>query len=203
MGVLTCIADVVVRIEASDYPSKFSQHYSGCVAGPPQFIKPYGFVMGAYAAESEYACFTSPDLALARTQILDYFHQQKSFLEDDHTIFRFESSMEMGHGEFHLLEQLCLATGHKCRADEGDAYDTTLVQYLTGEARELLDNFPEIGFFRDVVFYFKAFMAPTSDSFPQVQPWLPQDAALEWESNRNAVMTVRGFGQELKCVAYT
>ena len=49
-----------------------------------EFIKPFGFELGGYAAESEHACFTSPDLALARTQLLDYFYQQKDFLQEDH-----------------------------------------------------------------------------------------------------------------------
>ena len=105
-------------------------------------------------------------------------------------------------GEHKLLEQLSLATGHKCRAEPNGEYDTTLVRLLTGESRELIDNYPEIEFFRDVVFYFKAFMAPTSEALPEVKPWLPMDAALEW-SSKVEKMTVRGFGLELKCAAYT
>ena len=34
MGCLACVADVVVRVKASDYPSKFSLHYAGNVKGP-------------------------------------------------------------------------------------------------------------------------------------------------------------------------
>ena len=42
-----------------------------------------------------------------------------------------------------------------------------LVQYLTQENRELSDSFPELAFFRDIVYYFKAFMTPSCDSLPE------------------------------------
>jgi hypothetical protein len=204
MGCLATVADVTMRLHACDRPSKFSLHYSGAVPGPPEFIRPFGFEIGYYAAESQHACFTSPELVLARTQVLDYFYQQKDFLTEDHTIFRFEKTMDFGEGENRLLEQLCLSTGFKCRMENPDEKirDTTLVRYLTNECTELLDNFPEIGFFRDIVFSFKAFMTPSADTLPDVRPWMPADARLAWASDKNAVMAVHAFGAELKCAAY-
>jgi len=46
-------------------------------------------------------------------------------------------------------------------------------QYLTGECSELISLFPELGFFRDIVFTFKALMAPTSDALPEIKVLTP------------------------------
>ena len=128
---------------------------AGSVDGPPHLIKPFGFEMGKYALESEHACFTSPELTMARTQLLDYFEAQKAFLEPDHTVFSFENTMQFDNNtspEALLLKQLCFATGHNNFSQ--NPADPTLVRYLTGENGELMDYFPELGFFRDIVFLF-------------------------------------------------
>ena len=70
-------------------------------------------------------------------------------------IFRFERSMEFGGAEALLLRQLCL---HMAFPTEPAA--TLLPAYLSGESRLMLENFPELGFFRDIVFLFKMLMVP-------------------------------------------
>lgn len=97
-----------VRITACDYPSKFSRHYSGNMPGP---VLPFGFEIGFYAYESEHAAFTSPELCTARTQILDYFAQQKAFLTEQTTIFRFERHMSFTAGDINMMNQICLSMG--------------------------------------------------------------------------------------------
>ena len=194
LGIIACIADRVLRIPAIDRPSKFSQHYAGDVPGP---VKPFGFDMGIYAIESESAMFTDPHLATARTQLLDYFHQQRKGLQDDHMIFAFESGMGLSDGDCALLNQLALSTGYARTSLE----QTALLRVLTGEDREILDLVPEIGFFRNIVFYFKSFFVPSSDQLPALQHWRPIDAALEWRSSKGE-MQVFGFGQELKCAGF-
>jgi hypothetical protein len=52
--------------------------------------------------------------------------------------------------------------------------------YLSGESRELMDNYPELGLLRDVVYTLKLMMAPTGDGLPDVKCWKPLDAALHW-----------------------
>ena len=84
-----------------------------------------------------------------------------------------------------------------------DARSILAEQYLTGEEPELLDNFPELRFFRDVVFLFKCLQAPTSDALPTSgRAWRPRDAALEWAcaGKRPADgLKVRAFGKLLEC----
>jgi hypothetical protein len=194
LGIMACIADRVLRIPACDRPSKFGQHYSGNMPGP---VKPFGFDMGVYAIESESAKFTDPDLATARTQLLDYFQQQRSGLEDDHMIFAFENGMELSAGDCALLNQLALSTGYSRESLD----QPELLRVITGEDREILDLDPSIGFFRNIVFYFKSFFVPSSDQLPAMAHWKAIDAALEWKSS-DLEMKVFGFGQQLKCSGF-
>ena len=87
MGCMACVSDAIMRIAACDDPSVLSLHYSGEADGP---VQPYGFQMGHFERETETAVFSDPELITARTQILDYFYQQRGFLDDEHTIFCFE-----------------------------------------------------------------------------------------------------------------
>ena len=113
LGCMACVGDCILRMKASDRPSKFSLHYAGNVDGPAAAVQPFGFDMGYYALESEHACFTEPELTTARTQLLDYFHQQRKGLRDDHIIFKFEEGMALCEGDVALLNQLVLSTGYK------------------------------------------------------------------------------------------
>eukprot|EP01047_Picozoa_sp_COSAG01_P121644 COSAG01_NODE_50448_length_363_cov_0.981061_1_plen_92_part_01 len=51
MGCIACIADAILRIQACDAPSIFSQQYAGVAAGPG---RPFGIEIGDYARESAY-----------------------------------------------------------------------------------------------------------------------------------------------------
>ncbi len=144
MACIAAIADAVLRIKASDVPSQFCLHYSGLAEGP---VRPFGFEMGYFVEESGYLSFTDPYLATARTQVLDYFTQQD--IADDHVIFRFERTMQCGVGELALMNQLCVQMGFP-RRDPG-----LLAAYIAAENPLVVENYPEMGFFRDIVFLFK------------------------------------------------
>ena len=202
MGCMACVADAVMRIVAFDDPSVMTLHYSGKAEGPfDGHTKPFGFEMGHFEKETETAIFTNPELNTARTQILDYFHQQLSFLDDDHTIFRFERSMTVGVGEISLLDQVCLAAGFARKMSDVQP-DHTFAKYLCYEERDLIDSYPELAFFRDIVYFCKAFMAPTSDALPSLKQWRPRDAALHWKHKGKGEVSVEGFGQQLRAQAF-
>jgi len=79
-----------------------------------------------------------------------------------------------------------------------------LPSYLSGESRLLLENFPELGFFRDMVFLFKMLMVPTSESLPEICAWMPLDALLSWRHDPSAaVFVVSAFGRTLNAAAIT
>jgi hypothetical protein len=56
-------------------------------------------------------------------------------------------------------------------------------RYLTGELPEVLQDFPELGHFRDVVMVLKVMMAPTADALPEARAWAPGDAIIQWSSH--------------------
>eukprot|EP00906_Rhabdomonas_costata_P024832 RCo035629 len=140
-----------------------------------------------------------PELNTARCQVLDYLTQTRALVRDDHVLFSFEyeKGMQMGPAERQLVGQLALQLGFPA------SDPTTLAQYFTGENAELVDLFPELGFFRDIVFYFKSLMVPTSDALPALSPWTPADAKLGWRWNpKEKAMLVTGFGDKMSCCGY-
>ena len=44
-----------------------------------------------------------------------------------------------------------------------------------------MDNFPELGLFRDIAFLFHLMTQPSSDALPEVKRWKPVDVALSWK----------------------
>ena len=187
---IAAITDCVLRTRACDIPSLLSLHYSGQAEGP---VHPFGFDAGYFRLESDNAKLADPYLQVVRSQCLDYFTQLRNSLRDQNIIFRFEASMEFGAGERALLDQLCLQMGFP-RDD--------LPAFLSGENPLVLDNFPELGFFRDIVYLFKALLAPSSDALPELRPWRARDAALSWAYRPAGGFSVRGFGAKLKCAAF-
>jgi len=190
MLVLACMAtvcDAAMRKIACDVPAQSSLHYSGAAPGP---IKPYGFTIGTFAEESEYLKFVNPEMATARTQVLDYFHQLKSIIPPENYIFKFNESRECSLPDRRFVDQLCLQMGYQRGLEK---------QYLTGTSRGFLDFFPEVGYLRDLVFSFKMVMVPTCEQLPELRPWAPEDAALSWSLEEDNYV-VKGFGRVLDCI---
>ncbi|CAM9179352.1 unnamed protein product, partial [Ectocarpus fasciculatus] len=187
--VLACMAaicDACLRKIACDIPSQSSLHYSGEAQGP---VHPFGFEMGQFAFESEYLQFNTPEMSSARTQVLDYFSQLKLIVMDDHVMFKFEKGLVCGQAETAFIRQICIQMGWQYGREEA---------YITGEIPDILELYPEIGFFRDLLFMFKLTMVPTSDALPELKAWTPADARLHWSSKQGS-FTVQGFGKKLDC----
>ena len=72
-----------------------------------------------------------------------------------------------------LIEQICWEIGYP---------SSKLASYISGEQPEILDDYPELEYYRDIVFTFKFMMTPTSDALPEIRCWLPRDARLTWVS---------------------
>jgi len=82
-----------------------------------------------------------------------------------------------------------------------------LPYYLSGEDPVLIDLWPELASFRDVVYLFKAMMCPSSSSLPELKPWHPSKARLKWrvvaKESTGPLFEVSGFDQTaLKCNAF-
>jgi hypothetical protein len=190
MLVLSCMAtvcDVVMRKIASDIPAQSSLHYSGCAKGP---IQPFGFDMANFGEESEYLKFSLPEAAAARSQVLDYFHQMKKIVPADHILFNFDKTTDVTIPDRRFMDQLCLQMGFPRSLEP---------QYITGANQIIIEHYPEIQFFRDIVFMFKLVMVPTSDKLPELKAWTPNDAMLDWTCDDKS-FTVQGFSKKLDCV---
>lgn len=158
---MATICDAALRKIACDIPSQSSLHYSGTARGP---VKPFGFEMGSFAEESEYLKLVFPEAAGARTQVLDYFQHLKAIIPPDNYIFRFQDSRDVSSTDKRFVDQLSLQMGFERGFEK---------EYLTGVKRAFLDYYPEIGYFRDLVFLFKLVMVPTSDQLPELNTWTP------------------------------
>ena len=132
-----------------------------------------------------------PEATSARTQVLDYFHQLATVVPDSHLMFKFERSNEVDTADKLFIDQVCVQMGFTRDMEK---------EHLTGVNLNFLDHYPEIGFFRDLVFMFKLVMVPTSDKLPELKPWTPEEAALEWSLDSEGHYKVKGFGKNLDCV---
>jgi hypothetical protein len=138
--------------------------------------------------------FTDPCLITARTQVLDYFTQQRLTIRDDHILFRWERDMDTDLALVQLMEQVCLEIGfpHVFQNRE------QLSMYVTGELPALIEFYPELEVFRDIVFLFKFMQTPTVEALPEIKYWLPTDARLAWKYNvEKRRYSVSGFGNKL------
>jgi len=197
---IAAVTDVLLRLKSTDLQCDFVMHYNAWLDGP---IQPFGFDVGAYAAESEWSVMVHPHLMAARSKCLAYFAAQRALIADDHILFNFESTLGMGPAEEALMDQLALMKGF--RRD-------LLPQYLTGENPAMLHSFPELQLFRDIVFLFKAVLVPYSDKLPEIKRWKPEDASLFWKwtepgiltkDKEKAHFTVAGFEKtELQCSGF-
>ena len=188
--------DACLRKEAVDMPSIVSQHYAGKALGP---VKPFGFTMGNFSEESEFLKFSTPETAAARAQVLDYFLNMRKVVRDDHLMFRFDESMEVSYGDKLFIDHICVQMGFHRGLEK---------EYIIGLNRNVLDHYPELGYFRDLIFMFKLTMVPTSDKLPELKPWTPEQAALAWnienigdpgpEQINNYL--VAGFSRRLDCI---
>ncbi len=99
--------------------------------------------------------------------------------------------MEVGNIE-RLLEQVCWEIGFPVLNDQA--------QYVTGEAPEMTLNYPELLYYRDIVFTFKFMMTPTSKALPEIRPYTQNHATLMWRYDKDSKQfQVQGFGQLLTC----
>ena len=183
---MATICDVTLRKLACDIPSQSSLHYSGKAMGP---VHPFGFELGNFAEESEFLKFTTPEATSARTQVLDYFYSMKKIVPSDNMMFKFHNGNECSAADMKFIDQLCLQMGFKRNNEIG---------YMTGIQRALLDLYPEIGYFRDLIFMCNLVMVPTSEKLPDLKQWEPHEAELYWQCDRfNYIVT--GFGKKLDC----
>jgi hypothetical protein len=163
---MATVCDATLRKLACDIPSQSSLHYSGTARGP---VRPFGFDIGSFSEESEYLKMVSPESVAARTLVLDYFQDLKKIIPPDNYIFRFSETKEISTSDKRFVDQLSLQMGFDRGVER---------EYITGTSRAFLDYYPEISYFRDLIFMFKLVMVPSSDQLPDLNRWSPGSYSL-------------------------
>jgi hypothetical protein len=75
---------------------------------------------------------------------------------------------------------------------------SVLPKYLSGEDPILLENYPEIGLYRDIVFCFKYMMLAPAENLPELRAWMPIDARLTWRyGGQGNGYEINGFDRRL------
>jgi hypothetical protein len=120
--------------------------------------------------------------------VLEYFRQRNKDLAEDHLVLRFDEGDAVSAGDARLVRQLCVQVGFP----RGASAERDAAAYLSGAAPELLDNYPELSMFRDIVFYLKLMMSPSLDALPPLRRWEPRDASLQW-SHETVTSGLPGF----------
>ncbi|KAH9262352.1 hypothetical protein BASA82_000599, partial [Batrachochytrium salamandrivorans] len=187
MSCIAAVADALMRMTASDVPSPVAAIYAGNQQAYGEQVTPFGIEMRQFAAESAFFTLTDPNLQLVRTCVLDYFIRMRKSLKEDHVLFKWEQSMDCSNAEEMFVDNVCLAVGYPRPAEQygmrtGDL--ALAAKMWTGEAPEMLTDFPELGHFRDVVMVLKILMAPTADALPKCKAWMPSEAILEWKASK-------------------
>ncbi|KAJ8602501.1 hypothetical protein CTAYLR_001253 [Chrysophaeum taylorii] len=171
-GVACAIADAMLRRRATDHPSPFTAQLGGQTASGRQLgLRGYGLSAGTFATQTTSIECHVPELAVARAAVLDYFSSpEQRGLEK---IFAFEDRFELRPGKplIALLRSLCreitLATPNP-HLELCDALPCT---------SNLLKNFPELGPYRDLAFFWKFFLNPDRTSFSNYVPAAAGDGA--------------------------
>ena len=238
LRVCATVTDAVIRRIACDVPSQFSLHYSGKAEGP---VQAFGFDMRHFALESETLQLTSPGLQACRTQVLDYFstlvitqtHKNNESNNNAQTQVRFEvkssrtvtriccSDSNAPWSSVRVKDVSCQICAFKLDFEGEDG--ELLPYYLSGEEMTILENYPELGYLRDIVFLFKIMMAPTKETLPGLKRWEPSQARLTWhfrgdskeeseeeeqkkkkknKKSKNRFVVGAFDTNDLKCVAY-
>ena len=204
LGCMVAIADASLRLRVAggERPSALCEHYAGDAAGP---LRPYGFEVKQFEAESEALKLTEAELMATRGRLLDYFasvdratavapRAQRLFCWEQPAEGATKGEQRFGAAELTLVAQVCAQLGFPC--DDGDPIAAT--KLLTGDDPSLVDLFPELVAFRDTVFLFKLFMSPSRDALPRRKLWLPEQAKLSWglaagAAGEKGALEVRGF----------
>eukprot|EP01060_Flectonema_neradi_P029194 TRINITY_DN3976_c6_g1_i2.p1 TRINITY_DN3976_c6_g1~~TRINITY_DN3976_c6_g1_i2.p1 ORF type:complete len:3023 (+),score=543.42 TRINITY_DN3976_c6_g1_i2:1734-10802(+) len=186
---IMALTDMICRISAHDDPGLFSLHYSGKARGP---VHPFGIDMSELASQTDSLLMCIPELVGLRTQVLDYFNQQRLELPDDHILFSFENGPELGAGDEQLIIQLAVSLGVE---HYGGAHAARL---LTGQRSELIEGCEEFIILRDTAFLLRLLLAPNVEDLPEPgKGWSATDACLSWEVGEELKIDVVGFGKNL------
>ena len=203
-GCLTALADAIMRKIAIDEPSEACSHLMGKTKDGRQLgHSGFGISFGSFASQSETLEIHTPELAIARTAVLDYFQSpQQRRLEK---IFHWEEhfSLRPGRPLIKYLRNIAHEIALPVQRPHFWLMDDNPIM------SHLFKDYPELKCYRDIAFWWKYFLNPDVKTFPN---YVPIDAPREiarvgrmdcqlnfnW-SDQEEGFSVSAFGKELRC----
>jgi hypothetical protein len=178
-GCICVLADAIIRRRATDKPSEACTHLMGQDKYGRQLgIFGFGIGVGSFATQTETVEIYTPELAVARSAILDYFGSPSQRVLDK--IFTWEEKFELFPGRPLIKYLRMIAREIAITPSEPQK----LMCDNLPESSLLLKNFPELRCYRDICFYWKYFLNPDASAFPNFiqAPTVGQmDTILIWQ----------------------
>eukprot|EP00960_Hanusia_phi_P029240 747854-Hanusia_phi.AAC.2 len=195
LGSMVSISDAVLRKRALDFPSMLSLHFDAKAPLTAAFDQlPFGIDASAYVVVTEDMLLFAPEFCTCRSSILEYLTNVRSQVPDDHVLFPmeyYESDTNQNQhpcGSAQLMKQLCWEMGF---------LNDDLYLYVTGQKCEIVDFYPELAFYRDVVALFKFLTLNAPTGLPDVKQWTATDAKISWKLVDER-FSAKIFGMDMK-----
>eukprot|EP01033_Poteriospumella_lacustris_P010457 gene10460-7435_t len=203
-GCLTALADAIMRKVAIDEPSEACSHLMGRSANNRQLgYAGFGISVGSFATQCETLEVHTPELAIAKTAVLDYFQSpQQRRLEK---IFTWEENYVLKPNKplVKYLRMIAKETALAVQRPYQWFLDNNPI------SSDLFKNYPELKCYRDIAFWWKYFLNPDIKVFrnfvnitnPQEIPRLPRmecQLSFGWNEEEGG-FAVNAFRTELRC----
>jgi len=160
-GVIYALCDVVLRKEATDFPSEFSLIYA----------KGWGISYSVFAKQAETIELHTPELNIAMTAILDYHARLKT--NPHQVLFAWENSLgpcqAWARLEGEVARNMC--------------FPADSIQTLLNGNPYLFHFFPEVRVWTNIAFMWKVFMCTQLEVFPGVGAYNQFHADIKWGFN--------------------
>lgn len=203
-GCLTALADAIMRKIAIDEPSEACSHLMGKTKDGRQLgHSGFGISFGSFASQSDTLEIHNPELAIARTAVLDYFQSpqqrrlEKIFTWEEHFFLR------PGRPLIKYLRNIAHEIALPVNRPHGWLMDENPIM------SDLFKNYPELKCYRDIAFWWKYFLNPDIKTFPNYVPFEEpreigrmgrMDCQLNFNwSEQEEGFQVSAFGKELRC----
>jgi thiol-disulfide isomerase/thioredoxin len=154
-GCLAALSDAIMRKVAIDEPSEACTHLMGRTARNRQLGNAgFGVSVGSFATQCETLEVHTPELAIAKTAVLDYFQSpQQRRLEK---IFCWEENYSLKPNKALIKYLRMIAKEVALPVQRPFAW------LLDGSpiTSDLIKNYPELKCYRDIIFWWKYFLNP-------------------------------------------
>lgn len=203
-GCLCALSDAIMRKIAIDEPSEACSHLMGRTADGRQLGNTgFGISVGTFATQSETLEIHTPELAIARTAVLDYFQSpQQRRLEK---LFNWEENFVLKPGK-------ALIKYFRMIAREIALPITRPTVWLLDSnpiSSDLMKNYPEFKAYRDIAFWwkyllnpdrkvFRNYVAPESPNEIGRLPRMEAQLSFGWNEEEGGYQ-VTAFRVELRC----